>query len=139
MRNSHNGDPEADLRQLDRALRSIQVPRLEPADVGRIVGQGRSPAYPLPVWIPAAAAVTGLLLAGHLVGLDMRWGLLVTLKAGWILLEGLVQDGPYGLGGMAERALWLAGLVLAGCGLAGVIVATVVERVEPQGAGGRSR
>ena len=124
---------------LDEALRSIRVPSLEPVDVQRIVSQPRLPAYLLPAWVWAPAILVSLLLVAHLVGLDLRWGLRVTAQAMWILLDGLLREGPYGLGGAVERALWLSGLALAGCGLAGVVVATIVDRVEPQRLEGRSK
>ncbi len=139
MTNPNHEDHDEALRRLDRALRTVAVPDLEPVDVGSITSQRRLPSLSLPAWIPAVAAITGLLLVGHLVGLDMRWGTVVTMKAAWVLAEGLIRDGPYGLGGVAEKVLWLAGLALAGCGFAGAIIATVVERVEPQGMGGRSK
>ncbi|MDP2859751.1 MAG: hypothetical protein Q8P50_17500, partial [Bacillota bacterium] len=124
---------------LDEALRSIAVPDLEPVDVQGIVAQPRLPAYLLPAWVWVTAVLVSLLLVAHLVGLDLRWGLRVTVHAMWILLAGLLREGPYGLSGAVERALWLSGLALAGCGLAGVVVATIVDRVEPQRLRGRSR
>ena len=138
MRNPNYEDPDQDLRRLDRALRSVPVPGSEPVDVSMITKQSRLPGWSLPLWMPVVAAATGLLLVWHLAGLDTHWGALVTLKAAWVLMEGLIRDGPYGLGGITEKVLWLAGLVLTGCGLTGVIVATVVDRIEPQGMGGRS-